>query len=140
MVKHNYLAILVMVIIHMAVGALWYTYLFGDMWAIEAFGKTPAQMQAEMQGDMDPTPFIINIIGVIFLCFFISWLVQRLGNTSFGSGFMTGLYTSLGIVLPIIAIHYAFLMHSTTLIVIDTSMSSLMTMLTGGILAAWRKK
>ena len=140
MVKHNYLAILVMVILQLGIGFLWYGFLFAEPWAMEGYGKTIAEMQAVMGGNDTSTPYIINAVLTIFHCFFMSWLVQRLSATSFSSGLMIGLYASLGLALPAIAIHYAFLGKSTTLIAIDAGMTAVVTMLTGGILAAWRKK
>lgn len=140
MVKHNYLAIIVMVIVQILIGFLWYGFLFAEPWAMEGYGKSIEEFTSGMAGKDNSTPYIINIILTIFNCVFMSWLVQRLSATSFGSGFMVGLYASLGLALPAIAIHYAFLGKSFTLIAIDFCMTALVVMLTGGVLAAWRKK
>src|SRR5437763_6774369 len=124
MIKHNYVAIIVMVIVQMAIGFVWYTILFGEPWVQGVFGKSIAEMQAEMQktGSMSMAPYVVNIIGNFCLCFFISWLVQRLGITTFGGGLMLGVYATIGLVLPAVVIHYMFMMKSHTVIAIDAGM------------------
>src|SRR5207249_2864659 len=98
MVKHNYVAIIVMVIVQMAIGFVWYTVLFGEPWVHGVFGKSIAEMQAEMKsGGMSPMPYVVNIIGSICICFFISWLVNRLGINSFAGGLILGVYVAIGI-------------------------------------------
>ncbi len=138
MIKHNYLAILVLIVIHMAVGFVWYGVLFSEIWSQAAFHKSVAEMQKS--GNMSAMPYIINIVGIIFLCFFVSWLVQKLKVQSFLGGVFVGLYIAVGVVCPVVATHYAFLSISKKVMVLDSGMSGVLMLITGGVLAAWRRK
>jgi hypothetical protein len=138
MVKHNYLAILIMTIVQMGIGFIWYGLLFAEPWAQAAFGKSVAELQATIE--FSPIPYVVNIIGAACTCFFLSWLVLRLGLTTFGDGFRLGLYSSVGLVIPAVATHYLFLDLSKTALAIDLGMSSVAIILTGCVLSVWRRK
>lgn len=142
MIRHNYLAILVVVLMQFAIGFLWYGVIFGDMWSMAHFGISPEEMQAQMEaaGGMSPMPYILNMIGNILLTIFLSWLVQRLANTTFSQGALTGFYVSLGAVVPTVTTHYAFLQISTTVAIIDIGMTAVIAIISAGVLAVWRKK
>ena len=141
MVKHNYLAILVMVIASMVLGFAWYGFLFAEPWVWNAFHKTIPEMQASMKHDAsEAIPYVVNIICMILTCFYASWLIVKLNIAGFMAGAIVGLYTSIGLVGPVIAIHYMFLMISKKVLLIDVSFSCVVTILIFGVLAAWRKK
>ncbi len=136
MIKHNYLAIIVMIIAHMVIGFLWYGVVFSETWSHAALGKPVAEVQKQ---PMSAVPYIINIIGAACACFFISWLVQKLNITTFSGGLQLGVYAAIGLVFPALATHYLFLNISNTVLAIDLGMSITLTILTAGVLAAWRK-
>jgi uncharacterized membrane protein (DUF485 family) len=143
MIRHNYLAIAVMVIANMGLGFLWYGFLFSKPWVMAAFGKTVEQMQAE-NTEMSATPYIINIICIICICFFISWLVQKLNINTFSDGLKLGLAVSIGTVFPVLATHYAFLLNAFaskdyTVLLIDVGMSVVSMLMISGVLAVWKK-
>ncbi len=137
--RHNYLAIIVVVIISMVLGFLWYGFIFGEAWSQGVFHKSMADMQASMKGKMDPTPYIINIIGIACIALFTSWLIQKMDTRGFMDGMLLGLYIAIGTSVPVIAIHYMFLQMDYAVMGIDVGMTTLSMVLTGGILAAWRK-
>lgn len=137
MIKHNYVAIAVMVVAHMIFGFLWYGVLFMETWSQAALGKSAAEVQ-QMEGS--PIPYIINIIAAACTCLFLSWLVQKLNYTTFADGLKLGVYAVIGLVFPAIAVHYVFLGLSNTVLALDFSMSAILTLLTCGVLAVWRKK
>ena len=134
--RHNYLAILVVVLISMVMGFLWYGPLFGEIWSQAQFHKSAKEM---MSGTMDITPYIINILGVASICLFTSWLIQKMDTRGFGEGMLLGLYIAIGTSIPVVAIHYMFLRIDLTVLALDLGMTTVMMILTGGILAAWRK-
>ncbi len=144
MIRHNYLAITVMVIANMLVGFIWYGLVFGEVWSQAAFGKSVAEVQAA-NPDMSPVPYIVNVISIICTCFFVSWLVQKLNMVTFNDGLKLGLAISIGTVFPVLATHYAFLQYAFakqdySVLWLDLGMSVVCTLLICGVLAVWRKK
>ena len=137
MIRHNYLAILVLLIVNIALGFLWYGLIFGETWSMATFGKTVDEMKEE---SMSATPYIINVIGVILTLLFLSWLVQKMNATTFSAGLTIGFYVAIGLIIPVIAIHYSFMMVNNKTLCIDLGMSTVTTLINAGVLAAWRKK
>jgi hypothetical protein len=115
--------------------------LLGKTWA-DAQPHRKAEFEAMENGtmEMDPTPFIMDIIGTILLCYFISWLVNKLNITTVNGGFMLGLYVALGVVVKAIAGHYYFLGISHTVTIIDTVFTMVIVIMVSCIIGAWRKK
>lgn len=140
MIRHNWLAIIILVVLHMAIGFLWYGVFFSEQWSQAAFGKSVQEMYDSYNGEMPMAPYIVNVIAAFCATLFLSWLVNKLNYNTFGEGLKLGLYASAGLIFPAIAVHYMFLYRTHTLLAIDLSMSVLITILTAGILAAWRKK
>lgn len=137
-VKHNYLVIGLLLLFHMIFGFVWYGIIFGETWSLAAYGKTPEQMQQEGMGG-SPMPYVVNLAGVICICLFLSWLVQRLNYNSFSDGLKLGIYASIGLVFPVISTHYMFLPLNATVLMIDLAMSAILVTITAGVLSSFRK-
>jgi hypothetical protein len=148
MIRHNHLAVWVSVILAQALGALTYMVLLIEPWknAQTARQKEFADMEAAMKNgtakmDMEfMKPFIMDLIGTILLCYFISWLVNKLNITTTGGGFMLGVYIGLGVVIKAVAGHYYFLGIGDTVTVIDTCFTMVVVVMVSTIIGAWRKK
>jgi hypothetical protein len=67
----NYLAILLATIIQFIIGAIWYSFLFGKLWArIHGFDKLPKEVQQKMMKAMGPfygIQFVMTLITTIVL-------------------------------------------------------------------------
>jgi hypothetical protein len=70
--RHNPLAIIVVVVLHHVLGFLWYGPLFMKAWA--AGHKLDAAAMQPSAG-----PFIVTLICSILAAVAMSWLIQRLG-------------------------------------------------------------
>ncbi len=133
MVKHNHLAIGVLVVGHQTVGVAWYsTFLFGSPW-VHAQGK---QIQ-----DLHPTalPFILAVIASILLCYVLSWFIQAIKVNTFKGGVGLGSLLWLGLGLPAIILHYGFLDLHWQIMAIDALHTLALSAVTGGVLAVWRR-
>jgi len=133
MTKHNHLAVVITILAHQAMGFVWYSsFLFGSAW-VHGQGK---QMQ-----DLNPAPlpFVVALIASAAMCYVISWLTRVLKVSSFKGGVGLGTMLWLGLGLPVIAMHYAFLGISWQVGAIDALYSLALASLAGGIIAVWRK-
>lgn len=130
----NWLAILVVVIIHQILGFVWYSpQVFGNVWFIEA---TPANV-VELQPQIGL--YIFAVVAALMLTVMFSYFVEQTGVRSAWDGVQLGVLFWLGFVFPIMAMHYLFMQYSFRLIAIDTGKELLGLIISGIILATWRK-
>ena len=135
MSRHNHIAVWVMVFALQGLGMAWYG-LFSEPW-VAGQGKTMEQLQ---NMEPDPTPYIFSFICAILSSYVISWLVIQLNKDTFAKGASLGIILFLGLSGASMALHYPFLGMSYTVLAIDLGMTLVATVLTAGVLAAWRKK
>ena len=71
----NYLAILIATIVEFAIGAVWYSFLFGKLWGkIHGFDKLTKEVQQKMMKEMGPyygLQFIVTVITTVVLAFLL---------------------------------------------------------------------
>lgn len=135
MVKHNHLAIWIVIVAHQILGFVWYApQLFLNPW-LEGQGKTYSQFTPP-----DPIQIIWAIATTIINVYVLSWLVGKLGAKTFMDGAKIGIILFVGISLLDVAAHYKFLGIKDTVLFIDLGLIFINTVLTAGVLAAWRKK
>jgi hypothetical protein len=130
----NYLAILVTAVVIFAIGALWYTVLFGKQW-LAAHGYTPEQLEGMKQG-------MGRTYGISFLCYLVlaavmQLLIVRMEITEAIGGVKLGLTCWLGFVATIglTANLYSNKRFSTYLI--DAGYQLVFMVVAGVILAVW---
>lgn len=82
----NYLAILVAVIINQALGAMWYSVLFGKTWMAEV-GIKPEDISKKEAGKSMVLAILLAIVGYLVLALFI----QAIGGDNWITGTLTGL-------------------------------------------------
>lgn len=122
--------VFVAVIIHQALGAVWYSAgVMGMRW-LAAQGKTLEQIDPT-----NKTPFLISIISSFVYCYFLRWLISKLNVSHWAQGARLGTYIALCFVVTTTATHYAFLGHSFDLAWIDSGHSIMMGFLSGVILS-----
>ena len=135
MIKHNHIAVWVIIIGHQLLGFLWYApQLFLNPW-LAGQGKTATQLNPK-----DPVPIVWAIVTTILNVYVLSWLVQKLGAKTFMEGAKIGMILFLGISLLDVAAHYKFLGIKDAVLFIDLGLIFVNTILTAGVLATWRKK
>lgn len=94
----NYLAIVLATIAQFAVGAVWYSVLFGKLWGkIHGFDKLPKDVQQEMMKQMGPfygLQALVTLITSVVLAMVVV-------DAPFGwSPFVTAFFLWLGFVVP----------------------------------------
>ena len=128
--KHNHIAIVVAVVAQQIIGALWYSVLFGTIWAAGIhMDMAMMQPQAYM--------FILDILGAFATCYGLSWLLGLTGGHSLQNGVKLGAlvwFCFLGLNL---AAHQAFFGHEVSAMLVD---GSVIFVVSGAILGAWAPK
>ncbi len=133
--KHHHKAIWIMIAIHQLMGFIWYSPAFFLSPWLAGQGKTVEQTNMK-----DPFPFIWDIATTILAAYTLSWLTNKLAAHTFVKGTWVGMLVFFGIILQAIAPHYKFLGMPDTVLFIDLGFPFLWTIVTTGVLAAWRKK
>jgi hypothetical protein len=132
----NHVAVIVAAIVFFALGAAWYTVL-ADPWAA-GVGKTMAQLEAETKGSA--MPMVMGFIAILVMCYTLSSLLDRLGDTTLASGAKIGAFIALGIAAANIALNYAFENRGITLWTINSGYVLVGLTVAGAIIGGWRKK
>jgi hypothetical protein len=135
MLKHNHIAIIVAVILHQVIGFLWYSpFLFLHPWAA-GLGKKVTDLDTA-----NPAPFIADIVGWFFACYFISWLVQRVPVNTFKQGLGVAILLWTGVALPLLAPHYLFAGVHQDVLLIDAMNALVQLAAACCLLAVWKKR
>jgi hypothetical protein len=142
MVRHNHLAVWVSIILSQILGYVTYTHLFAKQWIEGQPLRWPNGMENmdKMEGGEMATPFVIDIIGSILLCYFLSWLIIKLGINTASRGFMLGIMIVGGLLIKAMLSHYAFLGMSWAVTLIDFGFTSVVVLVACMIIGGWRKK
>ena len=133
--KLNHLAVWLMVIVQVGLGALWYSPLvFGEEW-MGFLGLTPADID---QGNF--VPFAIAIVGTVFLTYFLAWLLLQLDVAYLSEAIKVGFLLWLCVVLSEHATHYAFQGVHLGVLLIDTGKTLVGLLISAAVLVGWRKR
>ena len=101
----NYLAVVAGGgIVSMAVGALWYSVLFGNVWIVEN-GFTKEQLQ-ETGGAWKG--YVVSIAGSIISVLVLALVIDLTEANGFGEGLTIGLFTGVAFVATAMASNYIF--------------------------------
>ena len=132
----NHFAVIVAAIVFFALGAAWYTVL-AVPWAA-GIGKTMAQMEAESKGSA--MPMVMGFLAILVMCYTLNSLLNRLGDTTAGSGAKVGAFVALGIAAANLALNYAFELRGVTLWTINAGYVLVGLTVAGAIIGGWRRK
>jgi hypothetical protein len=133
--KHNHLAIGVIVLLHQIVGYVWYSpVLFLSPW-VKGLGKEIDQLNQS-----DPLPFIVAICASFLACYALSLLVQIFKGDTFKRGVGIGGLMAGGLAVPALVMHDAFIGISWIVIAVDALHVIVLYGVAGGILAVWPPK
>ena len=132
----NHFAVVVAAIVFFMLGAGWYTVL-ARPWAA-GIGKTMEQIERDSGGSM--MPMVMGFLAILVMCYTLNSLLNRLGDTTAGSGAKVGAFIALGFVATNIALNYAFELRGVTLWTINTGYVLVGLTVAGAIIGGWRKK
>ncbi len=132
--RHNHIAIWIMVVAQIAIGFLWYSpFTFLEPWAY-GFGLDLATM-----GEPNPLAFIVIFVTSVASCYVISWLILRLGIKGTGGALLLGILLWLGVSVQALAPHYMFAQVGKSALIIDLGNSFVVVVVTCLVLTLWRK-
>ena len=129
----NHKAIILLVFIHQAFGAFWYSMLEGQ-W-LTAAGLTMDDIDPN-----DPSPYIIAIICTIALNYTIALLLALRGVKDPALGAKWAALLWAGILLPHTITHYTFAGSVPSLLLIDMGHSLVAMLISGTVLGFWQPK
>lgn len=122
----NYLAIIVATIAYFAIGAIWYQPF--------AFGKT----WAEKSGiDMSQNPNPMIYVFTVLMYFVMVLAIAYIGPGDAMGGVALGLLTSLGFVVPTLAVNATYQKKAPAVFWIDAAFNVLAFVVAGIIIGAW---
>ena len=130
----NHLAILVTVVLHQALGALWYSPVLFVRARLAALGRPASEATA-----VDPVALAMDVVTWWIATYAMAWLILKAGATTARKGAVVGVLLWL-IQIPALAPKLAFAKISSTVTAIDLGNLLLVTVLTCTILGAWQKK
>ncbi|MBT3253470.1 MAG: DUF1761 domain-containing protein [Candidatus Marinimicrobia bacterium] len=128
----NWIAIAVLVIANMALGAIWYGPLFGKPW-MEATGIK----MDDMEGKNMMPPYAVAIMNSFFMAFFMANVIAWTSTASLGGGLLLGLFMWLGFTGLSFGVNHAFEMRSLHLWFINSGMYLIGLLIMGAVLAIW---
>ena len=132
----NYLAILVGGVIAFAIGAIWYTALFGKKWR-DLQGITEEKMK-EMQGKMNPPIFFGGMLVSYFvLGYAMAMILSVFADPSAGTGALIGLFMWLATGSVMMTNHIAS-SKRIGIYLIDVGCVLVYSLAMGVVLAVWR--
>ena len=131
----NYLAILVTAVVIFAIGALWYTVLFGKAWT-EAHGLTPDQIAAMQKGAA--RAYGVSFLAYIVVAVVLSLLISLLGIDNWMAGAKLGFVCWAGFVATIGLTAYLYSTKRFATYLIDAAYQLVFMVVAGAILAVWR--
>ena len=128
----NWLAVLVAGGAFFALGAGWYSFLFGRKWA------KLVNMDWENPGGNMGVIFGLTFVLELLASTAVAILIRDSGFDGWHGGLHVGLIAGIGVALPVIAINNLYQRRSGVLTAIDAGHMALGLAIVGAILGAWR--
>ncbi len=130
----NWLAVIVAAIAYFALGALWYTALFGKKWiAYQGIDVNDPEMKKGSGAIM-----FTSLIWMLVATICIALLVERLELTEMISGIKIGLLAGIGFAFTSISISYLYIKKPFGLHIIDGLYHVVGYVIVGIILTQWQ--
>ena len=128
----NWIAIVVLMIVNMLLGAVWYGPLFGKPW-MEALGLK----LEDVEDSNMMSPYGVALLNSFLMAFIMANVVAWTGAASVGSGLLLGFLMWLGFTGFSFGVNHAFEMRSLYLWFINSGMYLAGLLIMGTVLAIW---
>lgn len=127
----NWLAVIVAAIVKFAIGAVWFTALFGKRWR--------ALMGVPEGAPMDgvATAMIVQIVGDLIMAYILARFLGHYGATDLSGGVLIGLMAWLGFVATIMVGQIFYEKKKPELVAIGAGYQLVGIVVMGAILAVW---
>lgn len=132
-VRLNWLAVLVIVIVHFALGAAWYSVL-AEPW-MAALGKS-----ADDFANGSPAIYLLPIAASVLNTFLLALIMGLAGEYTVSGGVKWGLLLFVGLVFPFSLVHDTFSTFPFMLTLINTGNQLVSLLLAGVVLGVLRPK
>ncbi len=133
--KINHVAVWLLVVVQVGLGALWYSPLaFGSEW-MNLLRLTAADIDQS-----DPIPFVIAIAGTVALTYFLAWLFLQLEVTYLSEAFKIAFLLWFCIAFTEHATHYSFQGVHYGVLLIDMGKTLTGMLIAAVVLASWRRR
>ena len=129
----NWLAVIVATIAHQALGAIWYSLLFRDIW-MRAMGMTPEKIEAQGPGGEMVFGVVASFLSVLALAV----IIASSGATGGAAGLCWGLVTGVAFVFASTVMNGVYEQKKWVTMVLFGSYYTLGLMIAGFILASWQ--
>ncbi len=129
----NWLAVVVSAVAFYALGALWYTAIFGKAWAAEMGIDMENPPETNMVKTMGGT-FVLELIAAIVM----GMLLAELGADNYMAGLHTGLLVGLGITSVLLGVNYLHEQRSMKFWLINAGHITVGLGIVGAIQGAWQ--
>lgn len=134
MKRFNHLAVLLVVILEQMISYAWYSsYLFGESWL------TAAHQETVGLNALGVTPYLTAILASIVFSYFYLLLLEELQIHTVTRSLKLAFIIWLAFLLPLLTTRYLFMGYSWNLIVVDSVLILINTILAGYILSVWKK-
>ncbi len=133
--KHNHLAIWILVLALQVYSLLWYSApMFGGQWARLQGKETVVNVST------DPFPYIVNILATVILAYITSVLINKFSLFNVAKSALVGFLISIGFVLPTLFSRYAFMQLNFLIALIDAGVVSSVVVISFVVLSLFRSK
>lgn len=126
----NWLAVLVGTVVSMALGALWYGPLFGQLW-LKLIGKTEEEL------DSNPTIYIKTAIAAFIGMLALNVVVVAFGASTFLSGLVIAAFIFIGIGATTTFVYTTFEGPPENVWLLYVAYHLVVYLIMGGIFAIW---
>jgi len=126
----NWLAVLVGTVVSMALGALWYGPLFGQLW-LKMIGKTEDELEA------DPTTYIKTAVAAFLGMLALNLVVVSFGATTFLAGLVAAAFIFIGIGATTTFVYTTFEGPPEKVWLLYVTYHLVVYLIMGGIFAIW---
>lgn len=131
----NYLAVIVAAIVHMIVGALWFSpALFGKKWMAQT-GMTAEKMKAA-KANM-PKKYVVALISALVMAFITAHFINFVGATTLADGIQTAFWIWLGFIATVTLGKVLWDGKPIQLYILENGYNLVSLAIMGAILALW---
>ena len=132
----NYLAVLVCAVVGMAIGALWYSVLFGKVW-MRLSGMSPEMMKNPDMKKKALRGYVLMFLALLVMAYVLAHFVDYADATTFTAGVMAGFWVWLGFNATVLLGSWLWENKPFTLYLLNTAHYLVILLVMGGILAVW---
>lgn len=137
-IEVNYLAVFVVTLLSMAIGAAWYGPLFGTKWvALMGFDMSTPEKKMAMQKQATPA-YIASFVGLFIMAWIMSHILAFRDAQTAMHGVTTGFFLWLGFVAPTMTINALWGNKNINLLLIDVFHVLAYMLLMGVLLTVWK--